>query len=481
MLRETILTILRRHGEKLALLAYLGVAIAVTPRLAQLFETAWAESHALRSLMELGQLVGISQDMINLVFLGIVVGLLALMTLDPKKRWQALLLWIGLGLTLFILNSAGVFVPDVTGAEDAIWLLPGVVFGLLFGGGTKALTLKQNGPTEYRRATWGVYMFLFALVFVSLIEAHLAYPEFIEVTEQGFAILSVDNPSVSLQGDGLLLNIVSAGIAVGATRRFTRYESDDSFFVLGPPASGKSLLLIGAYLEALERDKNKKRSKREALNPSQDLMELVENLDRDATDWIVEATGRSELKNLEFKFVRGSLFPKNVTVSSVDYAGEHLSRIPDALNDEIANPDQEIEALTNGIRGANKLILLVDVERFVNNEGLGLAEYFSILEAAEDKSIILVATKADILADQFWEETETDPEKSFDEFKQYVEDELCQSQQFSALLRQTPETEVHPVYYETTLNDENERVPVRDDRGSVVTVGFRRLLQRLGG
>lgn len=238
--------------------------------------------------------------------------------------------------------------------------------------------------------------------------------------------------------------------------------------------------MIGAYLEALERDRDKGRGKCEALHPSQDLMELVEHLDRDATDWIVEATGRSDLKTLEFTFVKGTLFPENVTVSSVDYAGEHLRRIPDALSGEIDAPDTELEALTTGVQDANKLILLVDVERFVNDDGLGLAEYFSILEAAEDKGIVIVATKADVLADRFWDETGTDPQRSFDAFKRYVEDELSQSQQFRSLLRQTPEAEVHPVYYETAHNEAGEGVPVRDDTGSVVTVGFRRLVQRLG-
>ncbi|MCU4974927.1 hypothetical protein OB955_19590 [Halobacteria archaeon AArc-m2/3/4] len=479
-MRQTLLLALRRHGEKLALLAYLGLTVAVTPTLARLFGTAWEESHVLRSVIEFRLLAGISQDVINIVFLGFVGGLLVLMTLDRKKHWQAFLLWVGLGVTLYVLHSMGLFVPDVNGAEEAVWFVPGLVLGLLFGGGTKTLRLQPTGPTEFRRAAWGVYAVLVGLVVVSLLEAHLVYPEFIEVTEGGFAILAVDSSSVSLRSDGLLLNVVAAGVAVTAVRRFARYDSDDSFFVLGPPASGKSLLLIGAYLEALDRDADKQRGKREALNPSQDLMELVENLDRDATDWIVEATGRSELKDLEFQFVKGTLFPKNVTVSSVDYAGEHLSRIPDSLRGEIDRSDEELERLTSGIQGANRLILLIDIERFVNNEGLGIAEYFSILEAAEDKGVVVVATKADILADQFWEETENDPQESFDEFKGFVEEQLCQSQQFSSLLRQTPGAEVHPVYYETTVNDDGERVPVRDDNGSVVTVGFKRLLNRLG-
>lgn len=243
MVRQTLITGLRRHGEKLALLVYLGLAIGIAPVLTGLFETAWLESQLLRSLMGLRQLAGIGQEVINLAFLGFVGGLLLLMMLDSKKRWEALLVWLGFGLTLFELASAELFVPALATAEDAVWLVPGLALGLLWGGGSKALRLKRTGPNEYRRATWttwSVYAVLFVLLSVSLIEAHVTYPEVVEITDQGLAILTVEDPSISLQDDGLLLNAVAAGIAVGVTRRFTRYESADSFFVLGPPASERA-------------------------------------------------------------------------------------------------------------------------------------------------------------------------------------------------------------------------------------------------
>ncbi|WP_241175367.1 hypothetical protein [Natronolimnobius sp. AArcel1] len=361
-----------------------------------------------------------------------------------------------------------------------MWAAPGLAVGLLFGGVLKTLTLKSTGTFEFRRAGKFIYLLLIVLVLVSLIEAHLAYPEFLDISADGIAIYSIDTSAISINVDGLPEHTIAAGVAVVTMRRFIRYDSDDDFFVLGPPGSGKSLLLIGAYLEAIERGRDKKMAKREALNPSQDLMELVEFLDRDDTDWIVEATGRSELKNLEFQFIKGQLFPKNVTVSSVDYAGEHLSRIPDALNGEISNPDAELAQLTAGVEEASTLILLVDIERFVNKEGLGIAEYFSILEAAEEKEVVVVATKADLFAEQFWEEHDLKAHESFGKFRDYVGEQLRQSERFSALLRQTPEVDVHPVYYETTVNEEGERVPVRDESDSLVTVGFDRLLKRLG-
>lgn len=479
-MRQQLLRFLRKHGEKLTLVVYFALTVALAPLLARLFQAGWENGHVLPELMATRHLVGLEQAAINLAFLGLVGGLLVTLTLDPKKRVPALLLWVGLGTLLAGFSTAGVFVPDLGNVETLVWAVPGLAVGLVFGGIFQTVTLRSTGSFEFRKAAWLTYVLLTVLVFVSLLEAHLVYPELLSISADGVVVYGVEDPSVSVQPDGLARNAVVGLMAVATVRRFARYDSDDDFFVLGPPASGKSLLLIGAYLEALERGRDKRMGKRDALNPSQDLMELVEHLDRDDTEWIVEATGRSELKDLKFEFVKGSLFPKNVTVSSVDYAGEHLSRIPDALTGEITAPDEELERLTQGVEQANTLILLIDIERYVNNDGLGIAEYFSILEAADDKEVIVVATKADLLADRFWEEHEREAHESFDDFRDFVADQLRQSEQFSSLLRQTPEVDVHPVYYETTVNEDDERVPVRDETGSVVTVGFDRLLDRLG-
>ena len=478
-MRQTLLRVIRKHGERIALGIYLAITVALAPLLARLFEAGWENGHLLPTVFELRQLVGLEQAAINLVFLGLVAGLLLTLLLDPKKRVSGLLLWVGVGMLLVGFSTTGTFLPEAFDVAVLVWATPGLVVGLLLGGVSQLLTLKSTGTFEFRRAARLVYYLLVGLVIISLVEAHLSYPAFLEVGTEGIAILDVDG-SVSIETDGIVPNAVAGLLAVATVRRFVQYDSDDDFFVLGPPGSGKSLLLIGAYLEALERGRDKRMGKRDALNPSQDLMELVENLDRDSSDWIVEATGRSELKDLRFQFVKGSLFPKNVTVSSVDYAGEHLSRIPDSLTGEISAPDEELDRLTRGIEQANTLILLIDIERFVNNEGLGIAEYFSILEAADEKGVVVVATKADLFADEFWDEHEREAHLHFDEFKDFVADELRQSEQFSSLLRQTPEVEVHPVYYETTVNEDGERVPIRDENGSVVTVGFGRLLDRLG-
>lgn len=470
----------QQYREELAFVVYLLLIVALAPLVAGLIGDAWEASQLIKPLTETATLAGLSADVVILGGLGLFVGLLGLMTVDKKKRWTALLLWIGFGIIAYQLASAGQLIPEISGVDQIMWLLPGALIGITIGGGLGAVRLRSLGPTEFRRGTKSVYILFALIVLVSLLELHISYPSLLEVSDQTLSIQIPPDPSVGLISDGLAVNAAIGIAAIATVRQFVRYDSGEDFFIIGPPSSGKSLLLIGCYLEALKRDADKNIRQRESLDPSQDLMELVENLDRDASEWIVEATGRSELRDLRFKYIRGSIFPKNVTISSVDYAGEHLRRIPASLAGEIDEPDQELTLITDGIQDASTLILLVDIERHLNNEGLGLAEYFRILEEAEDKGVVIVATKCDILADQFWDENELNPQQHFGEFRQYVEDNLCQSEQFSTLLRQTPDSEIHPVFYETEFNEEGERVPVRDDSGSVVTVGFNRLLSRLG-
>lgn len=478
-MRLTLLRLYRRYRENLIFGGYIVLIGLLAPQVARLLNTGWEASQLVRSVIGLVQLAGFAPSLIVLLGFGLVAGLILLMTIDSKKRWQAVVLWFGFALVVYQLVQGGQLLSPTIISSNAAWAVPGAVVGVVVGGGISLVQLQSLGPQEFRRAPALLYLTVAGVLLVALIETHLVYPTIIETTATEAQIFFPETSSVGLQTTNLGANFTVAVVAVITLKRFTQYDADTEFFVIGPPASGKSLLLIGAYLEALNEGRDQLR-RSEALDPSQDLMELVENLDQDNSEWIVEATGRGELRNLEFKYIKGSLIPRKVTISALDYAGEHLSRLPAVLSGEADAPSEEITQIAQGVSEATTLIMLIDSERFLNNEGLGLAEYFEILKSAEDNNVILVATKTDIFADMFWEEYELSPQEDFDAFRDFVEDQLTQSEQFASLLRQTPTSEVHPVYYETEFNESGERVPYRDEDGSAVTVGFKELLEKLG-
>ena len=478
-MRLTLLRLYRRYRENLIFGGYVALIGLLAPQVARLLETGWEASSLIQSAIGLVRLVGFPPSVVILFGFGFIAGLIGLMTLDSKKRWQALVLWFGFAVVVYQLVQGGQLLSSEMLSTTAAWALPGAAIGLVTGGGLSLFKLQSLGPQEFRRAPVLLYLVVGSVLAVTLAEIHLSYPSVIEATAIEAQIFFPNPNNIGFQTTNLTANVLVAGVAVISLKRFTRYDADTEFFVIGPPASGKSLLLIGAYLEALNEGRDRLR-RSEALDPSQDLMELVENLDKDNSEWIVEATGRGELRNLEFKYIKGTLIPRKVTISALDYAGEHLSRLPAVLSGDADAPSEEITQIAQGVADATTLIMLIDSERFLNNEGLGLAEYFEILKAAEDNNVILVATKTDIFADMFWEEHDISPQEDFDAFRDFVEDQLTQSEQFASLLRQTPTSEVHPVYYETEFNESGERVPYRDENGSAVTVGFKELLEKLG-
>lgn len=477
-MRFKLLQLYRRYRENLVFGAYLFLVVFLAPRVARVIGDGWERSQLVRSLFELATLANLDSGLLVLVGVGLVGALIGLMMIDRKNRPQGLALGIGFGIVVTQLLASGRFIPTSVATNDLGWVLLGAVGGFVTGGGVTLLRLRSLGPQEFRRAPGLLSIVLSGVLILALVEIHVEYPQLLTIQSGSPAVIPPSG-GVSLVTEALAANAVITVGAVATVRQFTGYDADTDFFVLGPPASGKSLLLIGAYLEALDNTNgNLRRS--EALNPSQDLMGLIENLDRDDSEWIVEATGRGEVRTLEFKYVQGSLLRQNVTISALDYAGEHLTRLPDALNDETRNADEDLGRIAGEVEGADTLILLIDAERFVNNEGLNLAEYFEILESVENRDVILVATKSDIFADMFWEEYERTPQDNFDEFRSYVEERLTDSEQFASLVRETPTSEIHPVYYETEFNEDGERVPFRDGTGPVVTVGFEQLLAKLG-
>jgi hypothetical protein len=94
---------------------------------------------------------------------------------------------------------------------------------------------------------------------------------------------------------------------------------------------------------------------------------------------------------------------------------------------------------------------------------------------------MLVATKADILAEEFKKDRGLEAYQYFNEFREYVNQEFTEgNQNIRTLVQDTSGTEIQPVYYQTRVTDNGERVPMRDSRGNVNIVGFDELLEEMG-
>lgn len=474
------LDVVNENREKLRLVGYFVLTLVLALPLATMLGEAYRQANLVRALFNLRLLVGVSLETVSLGIFGFYLGLLALMTIDPKKRWQGFLMWIGTIVGLLGLQSMGLFLPNVDLVGGFPIVAAGIVVGFVLGGGRALLELTESRSVEFRYASTILFYLLATFTVVGFLELHISYPDFIQVTSQSVELATAQPMTVSLNSEGIMQDAAVALLFVVAMRQFIRYDAEERFFILGPRAAGKSLFLIGLYLEVLRRQSGDRR--KTPLSPSQDLMDMVEALDRQSSEWIVEATGRGELKYLRFTFVDGNIFPMNMELSAMDYAGEYLNRLPDALTGAIdeGEMDNTLRRLTEGIETADTLIFTVDIERFVNNEPLDIAEYFSILQASDTSDVIIVGTKADYFAEEFEDERGLEPHLYFEEFKQFTNRRLRQSENIDALITETGGKEIHPVYYQTTTNDAGNRVPMRDDSGSPMTVGFDEFLDKIG-
>jgi len=468
------------NREKAYLLGYFVLILGLSLPVAGMVTRGYQEANLVRSLLRLRLLAGITLTQVSVAAFGVFIGLLILMSIDRKKRVQAVLLWIGVLVSLVVITSQGLGPGLGDALASSVWFIGGLIVGLLVGGGTKLLNFETLRLLEFRRASEGVYVLLFLVTALTFLELHIVYPSIFNVGADGVGVRTIDSLSFGINQDGLVQNVVTTGLFLFVVNRFIQYDADKDFFIIGPKASGKSLFLAGAFQEANQRAKTTDNAT--PLNPSQDLMEMMDEFDRQQSGWMIGATGRGELNDLRFQFVHGSVFPTNITLAGADYAGEYLERLPDALSGAIEEEDMDttLERLREGVSRADTLVIIVDCERFVNNEPLEISPYFSILQAAGDKNALLVATKADHLAEEFEEENQLEPHQYYEEFTDYVNQRLRQNQNINGLVTQVGDARIHPVYYQTKVDEQGNIVPMRDQQGNALTVGFESLLERLG-
>lgn len=472
------------NSEKAWLVLYLFVMIAVAGPLFGTLGDAWQESDIFKQLiLALEPLVGISLQHFSVAAFGLYLGVLTLLVVDPKKRVQGLLLSVGTAAALITLLTQGLFLPNLNLISNIPLLVGGIILGGALGGGRAILDLQASESLEFRRAATIMFLLIVLIIIIGLIEYHIAFPQLLSID---YATDTVQfspptNPSISVANGGIFKNAALTVVLVATLRNFFQYDSNEEFFVLGPVGSGKSLFLVGTYLAAL--DEIADRDTETPMTPTADLMELVGEVDAASEDagWELGATAADDVQDLGFNFVKGRVFPKNVQIGSLDYAGEYLDELPTALAsspDEIDN--SILRQLADRVVDADTLVLILDMERYESEESLGIESYFDILDASNNSKVLIVATKCDVLAEEFEEQMGLDPVMYSDEFKDYVNETLTENDQtVSALIQDTAGSEIHPVYYQTTMND-GERVPMRDRNGNVQTMGFEELLEKLG-
>ncbi len=498
--------------EKLALVMYFVVMVILATPLTRMAGFAWEKEGLMyMSIMSLTEILGLTLEAFSIMFFGVVAGLVALLVVDAKKRWQGVLLSVGVVGSLLVLASLGLFVPVVEFIPNLHWLLLGVLVGTSPGVISFLRQLDSSQAYEFRGAAWALFGLFTVIVAASHLEFHLIYMD----------------GDLAFEAEDILLSTTSSVVFLFALYRFVQYDAGTDLLVLGPRQSGKSLLLVGAFLEAKNRQEDRNKFSKTPLNPSSALMEHLRQLDQPEEGWGVQATDQP--RELSFRYVHGSVFPKNMELTTYDYPGELLPKLTKGSSDrsgagesgafadggrrdrqstyEYTYETEQDEGHEYGESGqesgsrsylgggsedaadklaektveSDTLVFVIDVEKYKNSKDMGLEHYFDIIRDVDDKRFVPVATKCDYFIEGFIDKHDCFPTEEFSSFKDYVNQKLQANEQISTLVLETGGDDIQPVFYQTKTNDSGEKVPLRDDAGSVETVGFDYLLDRLGG
>lgn len=473
-------SIIQRHNEKLLLTIYFVVMLFFSAILFRTLGLAWRASDIARpGILWLNARLSVTLEEFAAAGFGLYLGLWLLFAIDPKKRWQALLMGFGTMTGLIGLYSVDLFIPNIDFTEHFLWLIGGGIVGIAIGGGKQLFDSKTTEAREFRSAARGLSVLISGIIILGLIEYHVALPQIFGPNGEELS-LGANPVSFALVTDNIIQNVVAGSIFITVLQRFIEYDAEESFFVLGPPGSGKSLFLVGLYINAL--DEAERRDSDTPIHPSSELMSLVDDIEQDYEGWGVARTTEGQVNTLRFRYLKGRVFPKNLNISTLDYAGEYLRDLPDVMmsaEDEVDDPT--LRRLAGEVNDADTLIFVIDIEQYRSANGLNIEQYFDIIQAVQNKRVLLVGTKADVLAEEFRETQAMEAHRYFDEFTQYVNDELQHNNQIRTLVQDTAGSQIHPVYYQTKVNDAGERVPLRNDNGNIMTVGFDHVLDRIGG
>jgi len=431
---------------------------------------------------------GIPIEKFSSLMVGLYFGIIMVFTLDWRKRIQGVLLLFGTIISLLMMASFGVLLPNIQ-----LTLINGAFFlgGVAIAVSTQFGALKQQltrrtplGELEFDGAILGVLFLFTAIPILALLQSLFTGTHII------------------------LLDVPFTAAFVYTLFGFVSYDSTINTAVLGPQSSGKTMMILGLFQRFTERDDT-------PVRPTSSLSRLVKSADRmrQGDDFPAAHTIGTD-NEIGFYFQVGDLFPMQARFSTLDHAGELIDDIAHAVDSgpsilsrlslvqhwiQNHHPMSTLsdtghrELFYQHIRTASMVVLVVDVQRLLEGDDPYLDELQTIAGELNDRNatVRIVATKCDLMLDEFTNESRviTDPEKdevlytdgdaNYTSFSEFVTSKLtAQSIQVRNLMKETDDDIIYPVWFRT-VEKGNTRIPDLDENGNLQPAGFDILVDEL--
>jgi len=254
-----------------------------------------------------------------------VVGLALVFPLDPYKRFQGILLLIGIG------SSAAMF--SLLGRLVIVWnevtlalAFSSVVLGFLYG-------LSRGSETDVQLKRYdGAFATLWWIVLIGgvwgFVEAHLVYDSPFLFGRGWVGLgpflgsLGVFPGNPGLDAAFALLDVVFLTGLLYVLDDFTDYEMNKNVMIIGPDRGGKTWLMGGAGYSL----KHEAAFGGQTMNPipqTSDMEAVVTAFERgNFTANVLSAT--NTIRRLGLRFKHGLIAKRDVTVHCLDYPGERM-------------------------------------------------------------------------------------------------------------------------------------------------------------
>lgn len=167
---------------------------------------------------------------------------------------------------------------------------------------------------------------------------------------------------------------------------------------------------------------------------------------------------------------------------------------PDTRSDKVApkgTTAQAAEQLTRNVQFADKLVFILDSQRFYGEAPVAettadmkVEHFLDIVENVDVDKVILVATKADFFIENWQDEKDhqlrpTSNEQRFKSFRDYVKEQMREDLEIESLFQTVSASTIHPVYFMTEVREDGDKYPKSDENGNIQPVGFDKALEAL--
>jgi hypothetical protein len=272
----------------------------------------------------------------------IFIGLFVLIAFDEYKQMNGILLLGVTGIGAAILLRRGIFINNLNLASSPLLILGGFLTGIVLGG----LKRDSNGfyhdftrgddnssVREFDRAMPRVFLVVSAIVLLGLVERLFQYDSPIvfdntQVVFQDFQLLAV-------QLGETFPYIIASGVFLGSIYEFRSNVHNKEIILLGGTGSGKSTTMAGLDY-SIDQYMGGGRRAAKPNGPLEILSSRLNDEDLEA----FPSTPEAQVLPLEFSYKHGLLFPRKVTIRTLDYAGDHMQGLrPHESSEDVATDD----------------------------------------------------------------------------------------------------------------------------------------------